>query len=361
LRALDRLPLPQDNQFRNLQMALVGMHPGAGKNPLIHFETRASKPRVFRITSKLIADAMARWGVPVTTSLGEDLQDTSWLSGAVGLVTSNDILCDPLFPLQCLASAAPQLRWIHITGAGIEPLLPLRWLPKGVTLTNNSGVHVEKIRESAAMLLLMLNARLPAIVTNQRHARWQQIFSSTIRGQVALVVGVGDMGGAISEAARMLGLRVLGVRRSGVPHDAVDRMYRPDELDAALPLADFLVLAAPLTTATTALMDRRRFRLLKWGVGLINVGRAGLIDHPALADALANGMLSGAILDVYDPEPLPPESALWHLPNVILMPHVTSDDEEQYLPKTLDLVFDNAARLLAGQPLVNVVDPAREY
>ena len=173
----------------------------------------------------------------------------SWLPSVAGLVTSNDILRDPRFPLHQLETVAPKLRWIHITGAGIEPLLPLRWLPQQVVLTNNSGVHVEKIRELAAMMLLMLNARIPAIMTNQRNAKWEQIFTSTIRGRTVLIVGVGEMGGAIAAAARGLGLRVLGVRREGAPHEAVDQMYRSDQLDSTLPLADFLVLAAPLTKA----------------------------------------------------------------------------------------------------------------
>jgi phosphoglycerate dehydrogenase-like enzyme len=330
-------------------------------DPLIHFETRANKPRVFRITAALISDAVARKGIRVATTLGEDLRDLSWLANAVGLVTSNDVLRDPLFPLQKLENVAPKLRWIHITGAGIEPLLPLQWLPKHVALTNNSGVHVEKIRESAAMMLLMLNARVPAIMTNQHKASWQQIFSPTIAGRVVLIVGVGDMGGAIAAVSRELGLRVLGVRRSGEPHAAVDRMYRPDQLDSALPLADFLVLAAPLTTATTALIDRRRLRMLRRGIGLINVGRAGLVDHAALIESLEDGMISSAIIDVHDPEPLPSDSPLWHVPNLLLMPHVTSDDEDRYLPKTLDLVFENVRRLAAGQPLINMVDPQREY
>jgi phosphoglycerate dehydrogenase-like enzyme len=332
-----------------------------GKDALVHFETRATRPRVFRITQALISDALARNQATVRTSLGEDLEDMSWLKTAAACVTSIDVLCDARFPLRDLEAVAPHLRWIHVTGAGIEPLLPLDWLPSSMVLTNNSGVHVEKIRESTAMMLLMLNAGLPAIVTNQRMGSWQQIFSPCIAGRTVLIIGVGDMGGAVAGAARHYKLRVIGVRRSGATHPDVDRMYRPDELDDALPLADFVVLAAPLTRETAALIDRRRLGLFKRGAGLINVGRAGLIDHEALIDALKDRTLSGAILDVYDPEPLPTTSPLWRTPNVILMPHVTSDDENQYLPKTLDLVFENVRRLRAGQPLLNVVDPRRGY
>jgi phosphoglycerate dehydrogenase-like enzyme len=313
------------------------------------------------MTQALIADAKARNKMSTPTSLGEDLRELSWLSRAVALVTHNDVLLHPKFPLRKLAAGAPELRWIHVTGAGVESLLPLNWLPHKVVLTNNSGVHVDKVRESSAMMLLMLNSRVPAIVTNQRRAHWQQIFTPAIRGKTVLIVGVGDMGGAAAQAARQLGLRVLGIRRKGAPHPDVDQMFQKDELEAALPLADFVLLSAPLTAETKLLMDERRIGLMKPGAGLINIGRAGLADNAALVRALHEGRLSGAVLDVYDPEPLPSSSSLWGVDNLIMMPHVTSDDEDQYLPKSFDLVFENVRRLISGKKLLNVVDRESGY
>jgi phosphoglycerate dehydrogenase-like enzyme len=328
----------------------------------LHFETRPNKPAVFRFTEELIDAAQQRSGLAdVRVSLGEDLRDLSWLRNADGLIASNDIIRDPRFPIGELASAAPRLRWIHIIGAGIEPLLPLDWLPDRVTLTNNSGIHAEKIREAATMALLMLNARIPAIVTNQRKARWDAIFTPRIAGKTVLVIGVGDMGAAAASAAKALGMRVLGVRRGGTPHPDVDRMVPIGALDSVLPEADFIVLATPLTPETHNLLDRRRIGLMKPGAGLFNIGRAGSLDHDALVNALRSGVLSGAILDVHDPEPLAASSSLWHADNVVLTPHVTSDDLDGYLPKTFDLVFTNAARLIHGEALINVVDPARGY
>jgi len=327
----------------------------------IHFETRRDKPPVFRISAPLIAEAAARSRLAgLRTSLGADLESLDWLADAAGLVTSNDVLRDPRFPLRRLAEAAPLLRWIHVIGAGIEPLLPLNWLG-AVTLTNNSGVHAEKTRESAMMALLMLNARVPAIAANQRQARWQPIFSPSIAGKTVLVVGVGDMGAAAARAAKALGLAVIGVRRGGAPHPDVDRMVATDALDAVLPRADFVVIATPLTPATRDLIDRRRIGLMKPGAGLLNIGRAGCLDHAALVEALGSGALAGAILDVYDPEPLPAGSPLWQVPNLILLPHVTSDDEERYMPKTLDLAFANAGRLQRGEALLNRVDLGLGY
>jgi phosphoglycerate dehydrogenase-like enzyme len=329
--------------------------------PLVHFETLSDRPRVFRMTPALIADAKTRGRVVVPTSFGEDLADLSWMPEARALVTHNDVLLNPKFPLYALARLAPGLRWIHVTGAGIEPLLPLDWLPPGAILTNNSGVHAEKIKESALMMLLMLNARLPEIATNQREAHWRPIFTPVIRGRTVLIIGVGDMGSAVAQAARQLELRVLGIRRSGSPHPAVDEMFRPNELEEALNRADFVVLAMPLTRETSRMLNRRRIQMMKVGAGLINIGRGGLIDHAALIDALNAGLLSGAILDVFEQEPLPPDSPLWKADKIIIMQHVTSDDEDEYLPKTLDLVFTNVQRLIAGSALLNAIDPRLGY
>ena len=125
--------------------------------------------------------------------------------------------------------------------------------------------------------------------------------------------------------------------------------------------ADFILVAAPLTPATYHLVSREVLAAAKPGAGLINVGRAGVVDYDALREALASGAIAGAILDVFDPEPLPASSPLWRTPNLILMPHCSSDDLDCYLPRTLDLVFQNVRRLIGGRPLKNVVDQRRGY
>ena len=326
----------------------------------ILFDTRPDRAPVFRMTTAGIAAAAERARlVGVTTVLNEAEGDRAGFAAAEALVTSNDLLLG--LGRTSLAAIAPKLRWIHITGAGIEPLLPLDWLPPGVVLTNNSGVHYDKMRESGMMALLMLNAGLPALATSQRQSRWQQIFTSRIAGKTALIVGVGDMGAAVAAAARTLGLRVLGVSRRGSPHPDIEQMAPIAALDTLLPQADFVVLAAPLTPATRTMIDARRIGLMRRGAGLFNIGRAGLLDHAALIAALTEGRLAGAVLDVFEPEPLPPESPLWQAPNLLITPHVTSDDLVEYLPKTYDLVFANAGRLLRGEALVNVVDPVQGY
>jgi phosphoglycerate dehydrogenase-like enzyme len=329
----------------------------------IHFETRAGKPSVFYMTRELVQAAYkrAKLGRGVRWTVGEDLRDMSWLATAEGLVTGNDLIVDPAFPKATLAVAAPKLRWIHIIGAGIEPLLPLDWLPKSVTLTNNSGVHVQKTGEFATMALLALCYRLPEMIDNQHQAKWRQIFTPTMVGKTLLVVGLGDMGGAAAKSAKQLGMRVLGMRRSPRPHRYADAMLPLAQLHKGLGQADFVLVATPLTPNTRHLIDVRAIAAMKTGAGLINIGRAGVVDYGELAKALESGKLSGAVLDVFDPEPLPASSPLWKVPNLIITPHCSSDDLDLYLPLTLDLAFANVARLREGKRLKNAVDPATGY
>lgn len=264
-------------------------------------------------------------------------------------------------PTRNLARSAPRLRWIHVIGAGVEHLMPMDWLPSGVNLTNNKGVHATKAGEYGLMSLLMLNASMPALQTHQRAKRFDQIYATPITGKTALIVGVGSIGGAVARAAKKAGLRVLGVSRHGKKTPGVDRMYRMRDIDKALPQADFVFVATPLTSETRNLLDARRLDFLKPTAGLVNVGREPVVDYVALARKLRDGTLSGAILDVFDPEPLPPSSPLWDTPNLIITPHVSSDDGDSYIPLTLDLVFRQLGRYLAGKPLRNRVNPKLGY
>ncbi len=322
--------------------------------PLLHFEDGVAKPNVFRITKARVDAAKRRNRAAaslVQVSHGEDLATMDdWLPACSALACSSTFLVDPRFPLRTLKDAAPKLRWIHVTGAGVESLLPLDWLPKGVTLTNNSGVHVPKTYEFGLMSLLMLTTRVPEIFTHQRAGKWTPQFTGSPRGRTLLVVGLGELGGAVARAGKTLGMKVVGLRRRDQP-----------KLPRLLPKADIVYLAAPLTPQTRGMIGAKEFALMKPGASIANIGRGPLIDTPALIRALESGRLSGAVLDVHDPEPLQPGSPLWRAPNVYISPHCSSDDADTYMPLTLDLVFDNARRFARGLKLRNAVDPKRGY
>ena len=274
---------------------------------------------------------------------------------------SAEVLVTWDLPTADLARVAPRLRWIHIIGAGVEHLCPMDWLPSGVTVVNNRGAHAAKGGEFALMAVLMLHNHLPAIVANQGRRHWESLFSTPVAGKTLLVVGTGNIGGGAARCCKAVGLHVIGVSRHGRAVDEVDEMYPADGLDEVLPRADFVFVATPLTAETRNLVDRRRQSLLKPGAGLVNVGRAATVDYEALADNLRSGHIGGAIIDVFDPEPLPPESELWDVPNLLVTPHVSADDGDTYVPMTLDLVFRNMRRYLAGEALENVVRPELGY
>jgi phosphoglycerate dehydrogenase-like enzyme len=206
----------------------------------------------------------------------------------------------------------------------------------------------------------MLNNHIPRMTTNQRNAKWEKLYSTSIGGKTLLVVGVGHIGGGAAKWAKRLGMRVIGVRRTGKPHRYVDEMHQPKALRRLLPKADFVLVSAPYTRDNHHMIGAAELDLMKDGAGIINYSRAQLVDYVELCQHLLRGRLS-AVLDVFDPEPLPASSSLWNTPNVILTPHCSSDDRELYTPRTLDLVFRNVERLIDGKPLHNRVSPISQY
>ena len=260
------------------------------------------------------------------------------------------------FKPEGFARRAPKLRWIQLTSAGVEHIMPFDWLPPQVALTNNSGVHAEKHGEFGITSVLMLNNNVPVMTTNQRQSRWHTVFGTGIRGKTLAIVGVGNIGGEVARHAKRLGMRVIGVRRGAGKHPHVDKMYGPEQLAKVMPQGDFLLAALPGTRETKNLVSAKMLDLLKPGAGVVNLGRAATMDYEALAAKLESGALAGAVLDAHDPEPLPPSSPLWGTRNLILSPHCTSSDAATYVPLSLEQTFENLARFMDGKPLLRRVD-----
>lgn len=324
----------------------------------IHVENISTQAPVFQIRPEVYEAAAKRHralAARVDTTIAWDL--TSFDEA----MKTADVLIGWRFPRDDLARRAPNLKWIHMTGAGIEHIMPLDWLPPGAVVTTNSGVHALKAGEFAAMAMLMISNRIPSMFTAQHQGRWHRMFTTPIQGKTVLIVGVGAMGGVAATRARQLGMHVLGIRRSGRRHRHVHEMGTAADLDRFLPRADIVLVTVPLTRETRQLIGKRELDLMKPEAGLINMGRARVVDYDALATKLAREELSGAILDVFDPEPLPADSRLWTTPHLLISPHVSSDDVVNYIPRTLDLVFENVRRLIDGRPLKNRVLPDREY
>ena len=323
----------------------------------LHIENTSALGEVFEVTKKRLREALLRH-----PKVADRMKITIGYDGDVyeRALRTVDVLFGWSFDRRNLAQRAPRLKWVHAHGAGVNHLFPLNWLPEGAVLTNSRGVHGAKASEYAIMAVLALNNRLPEIVTNQKQAQWEQLYSTSIAGKTLLIVGVGSVGGNTAKFAKQFGLRVLGVRRTGRPHRYVDAMFRPNDLSQILPKADFVLITAPHTPDTHHMIDARMLDRMKLGAGLVNYSRAHLVDYQALCSKLERGELT-AVLDVFDPEPLPSDSPLWHTPNLLITPHSSSDDAGRYTPDTLDLLFRNVVRLLDGKPLLNRVRPELGY
>jgi glyoxylate/hydroxypyruvate reductase len=323
----------------------------------LHIENTGSLGPVFQVTKQTLTEALARHPsvakrITVTIGTDGDIYNDA--------VKTAEVLFGWAFDRRRLAESARRLKWIHVHGAGVNHLFPLDWLPKGAVLTNSRGVHGDRAGEYAMMAVLALNNRLPEMFTNQQNARWEQLYNTGIVGKTLLIVGVGSVGGRAARFAKKFGMHTLGIRRSGEPHPHIDEMCHPRDLDRLLPRSEFVLVTAPHTKETHHMIGARQLQLMKKGAGLINYSRANLVDYVALRNKLKRRELS-AVLDVFDPEPLPSSSPLWRTPNLIITPHCCSDDAERYTPNTLDLVFRNMARFMNGRPLLNRVRPELGY
>ena len=323
----------------------------------LHLESFRDRPAAFHLTEEHWQAARKRH-----RALAKRLRVTIGWDGDIidDALRSADFMINSSPPRERLRERAPRLKWIQTTGAGIEGLLPLSWLPGDVVLTNNSGAHGAKAEDSCTMAIALLNARLPQMIASQQRRAWEPILTSPVAGKTVVVIGFGDLGRAAGRGARKLGAKVIAVTRSGKAVRPAGRAVPVSRLDSVLREADFVVVAAPLTPLTHGLLNRDRLDLLKSTACLINIGRSPIVDYDALREKLERGELAGALLDVFEPEPLPPGSPLWTTPNLIITPHVTCDDP-RYVDPLFDFWFSNFERFLAGKRLKNIVDRKLGY
>jgi phosphoglycerate dehydrogenase-like enzyme len=326
------------------------------KMPLrIYVENIRDGDPAYRVTEEAIRSALM--GIAEPSLVVQRLRDEP----DVGALSQCNVLIGAAFDTNLLREHGKALRLVHSTSAGVERLLPLNWLPPDCVLVNSSGVHADKAGEFGLLALLMLNDRIPQHATNQREHIWKRTLSPPIKGKRVLIYGVGALGGAVAEKAKLLGLEVWGIRRTAEAHPFVDRMLLPEDLDKIVGQVDFVVVTAPLTDLTRGAIGTAQISLMKPGAGFINMARSAIVDYDALACALREERVSGAILDVFDREPLPPESPWWDVPNLTVSPHVSSDSPVDYVTKSLGIFGENVRRMHAGEDLLNVVDGNSGY
>ena len=273
-----------------------------------------------------------------------------------------EVFCGWEFPREYLART-PRLRWVHCAGAGVDRLPIAGLAARGIAITNSRGTHVVLLAEYALGAMLMF-ARHLHIAHRQQivHRTWNRppALGTQLAGRTVAVLGLGAIGADIARRCAQFGMRVVGLKREPTPVPHVDTVHGPDGLDACLAEADYVVVTLPLTPHTLGLIGPAQLGRMKPDAVLVNIGRGAVVDEVALAEALAQGRLRGAALDVFAQEPLPPDSPLWTLDNVLITPH-TSGSAPYYADLSIPLFCENLRRYLARELLLNVVDPARGY
>jgi phosphoglycerate dehydrogenase-like enzyme len=259
--------------------------------------------------------------------------------------------------------AAPRLEWIHSRSAGLDRFLFPALIASPIPLTNGSGVFSQALGEFAILGALYFAKLVPRILRSKAARHWDSFDVYALSRQTMGIVGHGDIGRACASRAKALGMRVLALRRDTAPRpgdEHVDRVYQTDELRQMLPECDYVVVAAPLTPDTKGLIGTWEFAAMKPEAVIINVGRGPVIDEAAMVEALRSGQIRGAALDVFEVEPLPRESPLWTMENVLLSPHCT-DNTIGWLDDAANFFMEQFARWRNGEPLQNIVDKRAGY
>ena len=257
---------------------------------------------------------------------------------------------------------APNVRWVQSPSSGIGPMLErIGVMGSRLVVTNAAGIHAQPLAEFVLMAALYFAKEVPRLNAWKANREWVRFCGYELAGSRMLLVGLGGAGARVAQLSAAIGIEVIGHRRSAAaPPAGVTRLVGSDEIDAELPNVDYLVLIAPDTTDTKNMFDRRRLALLPPCAVVINIGRGTLLDEPALIEMLSDGRLRGAALDVFAKEPLPVDSPLWSMPNVIVSPHSASTVVQEN-DRIVDLFIENLRRFLDRQPLVNLFDHARKY
>jgi phosphoglycerate dehydrogenase-like enzyme len=248
---------------------------------------------------------------------------------------------------------APRLRWVQLPTMGYDPV-EAHGIPPGVTVTSAGDAYAPTVAEHAVAMLLALLRHIPAAVRNGLERRWDQSGArgiGTLHGATVAVVGFGNIGREVAVRLRGFGAGVIAVTRSGGADPLADESAKSADLSAVLARSDAVVLAVPLNAQTRHLIDAAALAALPPHAIVVNVARGGVVDHDALRTALAEGRLGGAGLDVTEPEPLPPDDALWSMPNVLITPHVAGYGGDVAPRRILGLIERNLGHFTAGRPL----------
>jgi len=258
---------------------------------------------------------------------------------------------------------APKLKWFQTMSAGVDRFLDDKFRRSSVIMTSVSGIHTVPIGELVLELMLMLAKQASLAFQQKQQQQWKPFLPMVLRSKTVGIVGLGHIGREVARLAKAFGMRVVATRRSARQSQRaryVDRLFAPDQLLQLLSESDFVVLTLPLTKETHKIIGEAELRSMKPTAYLINVARGQVVDEEALARVLEEHRIAGAGLDVFTREPLPADSRLWKLPNVIISPHIAGY-MENYSEQATAVFCENLRRYLGGKRLINVVGKERGY
>lgn len=295
-------------------------------------------------------------GVTITAVRADD-HDTGEAAHAGHPGSDAEVLLAWKIPPGALATLT-RLRWIQVSGAGVDHFLRRADLPPDVIVTRSLGRFGAQVAEYVLAYLLHHLVGIEAYRESQRRASWRRRERPLLADRTVGIVGLGSLGLPVARSLSALGTRVLGVRRSGLAIEGIDDVVSSKNWRTLLPSCDALVIAAPKTPETVGMIDAEALAALPRGAVLINVARGDLVDEAALLQALDTGHLGAAVLDVFPVEPLPPESPLWHHARAVVTPHVAAPSEVEVIANEF---AENYRRFVDGRELINVVNRERGY
>ncbi|UCC68964.1 MAG: D-2-hydroxyacid dehydrogenase [Armatimonadota bacterium] len=260
--------------------------------------------------------------------------------------------------------ASPRLKWVQSTGAGVRRFLTSDFIAAAIVLTNARGVYAVPIADHVMAFVLHFSRLFNVLMRRQMKREWTEwgeCDPDELSHKTLGIIGLGGIGSEVAKRAKGFGMKVIATRqRPELPSEHADEVRGVDQLPWLLEQSDYVALCAALTPKTRHLIGEEQLKLMKPTAYLMNIGRGGLIDEQALIAALREGEIAGAGLDVFEEEPLPAESPLWDMPNVLITPHNSGSSPRSH-ERLMELFRENLRRYVASEPLLNVVDKQEGY
>lgn len=253
-----------------------------------------------------------------------------------------------------------KVKWIHILAAGVENLPFKEIKQKNIIVTNSNGIHKIPISEHVFGMLLNFTRNLYIFQEQKKQKLWKKQIGTELYGKTMGIIGLGSIGREIARKAKAFDMKVIGTKNNKIPLENVDCVYGSEDLEQVLSQCDFVVIALPSTPQTNKLISRREFESMKEGAYFVNISRGEIVDEVELIKALKNGKLKGACLDVFEEEPLPKDSELWNVDNIIISPHLAALSPA-YFDRAFKIFLYNLNAFQENKKLKNIIDLDKEY